>query len=54
MKMCDPSVFFVKVVMISGNCRAGTVQSMMLFTSADKLHTHPSICSLVAQPKLFL
>jgi len=53
MKMRYASVSFIKIIMIAGNCRAGTVQRMMLFTSADKLHTHPSVCSLVTQPKLF-
>src|SRR5580658_3264128 len=51
MKMGYPGVFFVEIVVIARNCWAGTAQSMMLFTSADKLHTHPSVCGLTGQTK---
>jgi len=52
--MCGSRAFFVKIVMIARYSWAEIVQRTMLFTSADKLHMHPSICSFVEKPKLFL
>jgi hypothetical protein len=51
--MCSPGAFFIKIVMIARYGWAEMVQRTMLFTSADKLHMHPSLCSFVATPKLF-
>jgi high-affinity nickel permease len=50
-KVGHSRVLFIKIIMIARNCRAGTAQRMMLFTSADKLHTHPSICGFAGQAK---
>src|SRR5690242_13481803 len=41
-KMGDSGVLFIKIVKITRDFWAGTVQ-LMLFTSADKLHAHPSV-----------
>jgi len=51
MKMRYAGILFVKIIMIARIFWAGTAQCMMLFTSADKLHTHPSVCGLAGLAK---